>query len=84
MSKMWSLERIKGTSLAPRVGKYKVTPTSESEEKFKITHPHLFEFEAVSVGDGKGQMFLVPLDESSKETAQFILDAVKFYAEYKQ
>ena len=80
MSRVWTKKEALGASLAPRKGTYEVLPASVIELGFKQTHPHLFTFEAVSVGDENGQMFLVPLDESSEETVKFILKAIKFYA----
>lgn len=70
---------MSGASLAPQIGRYEAIPQSDREYKVKVTHPHLFEFDTVSVGDGKGQLFFVPLDESSKENAEFILEAINFY-----
>ena len=79
MATIWSKERAFNAELAPRVGKYEAIPSNAQEESIKQKHPQLFSFEAVSIGDDNGQMFLVPLDESSKETAEFILKAIKFY-----
>lgn len=82
MSVIWSSDRLKDVSLAPRVGTYECVPQSDHEYKVKATHPHLFSLQAVSIGDSKGQMCLVPLDESSEETAKFIVEAVKFYTKH--
>jgi hypothetical protein len=75
----WSAERMSGASIAPRVGKYEAIPQTDHESWVKEINPELFTFETVSVGDTGGQLFFVPLDESSKENAEFILEAIKFY-----
>lgn len=75
----WSAERMSGASIAPRIGQYEAIPQTYHESRVKETNPELFTFETVSVGDTGGQLFFVPLDESSKENAEFILEAIKFY-----
>jgi hypothetical protein len=75
----WSQQRMSGASIAPRIGKYEAIPQTYHESRVKETNPELFSFETVSVGDTGGQLFFVPLDESSKENAEFILEAIKFY-----
>lgn len=82
MSIIWSSDRLKEISIAPRTGTYEAIPQSDHEYKVKATHPHLFTFQTVSIGDAKGQMCFVPLDESSEETAKFIVEAVKFYTKH--
>lgn len=75
----WSKERIKGASFAPREATYEVIPASSREELFKVTHPHLFKLKALSIGDEHGQLCIIPLDESSRETGEFILRAIAAY-----
>lgn len=84
MGTIWSKERAMNASLGLRKGSYEAIPEDSRAREVKRTHPHLFKFQAVSVGDKSGQMFFVPLDESSEETASFILEAIKFYIEHKQ
>lgn len=79
MSVNWSSDRLKRASIGVRENKYEAIPTSPQEMQAKETYPQLFEFNAVSVGDENGQAFLVPLDESSKETAEYILRAIATY-----
>lgn len=81
MSIIWTKERAINASIGARKGKYEAIPEDKRAIEVRRTHPHLFKFEAVSVGDSSGQMFFVPLDESSEETAHFILKAIKFYIE---
>ena len=69
----WTKERLQAASLVPTEGTYEAHPKDLFGLKLKEKHPHIFNFEAISFGDGDGQAFFVPLDESSKETAEFIL-----------
>lgn len=82
MSTVWTKDRLLAAGLAPREGKYEVIPATPHEEFMKTLHPHLFSFNAVSIGDDSGQLCVVPLDESSKESAQFIVEAIKFYVKH--
>lgn len=75
----WSRVRMAGASIAPRTGRYEAIPQTPQEWSYKETHPHLFSFETISIGDKDGQLFFVPLDESSKKNAEFILNAINFY-----
>lgn len=80
----WSLERLQNARIAPLEATYEVTPaeglyTNEYIEKVKLSHPDIFKFKAISVGDSGGQAFLVPLDESGRGTAELILKALKAY-----
>jgi hypothetical protein len=75
----WNLERLKKATIAPRVAIYEVLPGSIAEEKIKMVKPGMFEFQAISVGDKDGQAFIVPLDESGRETAELILKALQAY-----
>jgi hypothetical protein len=79
MSKVWSLERLKKAKLGVRVATYEAIPANAHEAEMKESHPELFKFEAISIGDDSGQAFLVPLDESSKETAELIIEAIAAY-----
>lgn len=79
MSKVWSLERLKKAKFGVRVATYEAIPANSYEAENKEKHPHLFKFEALSIGDESGQAFLVPLDESSKETAELIIKAIAAY-----
>ncbi|MEE9374514.1 MAG: hypothetical protein V3V00_15775 [Saprospiraceae bacterium] len=78
MSK-WNIKRIKNATIAPRVAKYAGIPANEREEKIKKSHPLLFNFNALSVGDDTGQAFIIPLDESDRELAEYILRAINAY-----
>lgn len=82
MSTVWTKDRLLAAGLAPREGKYEVIPATPHEEYMKAKHPHLFSFQAVSIGDDSGQLCFVPLDESSEESAQFIVEAIKFYVNH--
>jgi len=75
----WSIERLKGATIAPRVATYQVIPADEREEEMKKKYPEKFKFQVVSIGDKDGQAFFVPLDESSLKTAQYILKTIKEY-----
>ena len=77
--KKWSIKRIKNASIGMFSANYEVIPNTEETIKAKEAYPHLFSFKAISVGDKNGQAFIVPLDESSKETAEYILRAIKAY-----
>ena len=75
----WNPERLKSVSIGVREGKYEAVPANETESQMKTLHPEIFSFSAISIGDNKGQAFIVPLDESSKETAEYIIRAIKAY-----
>jgi len=75
----WSIERLKKASLAPHVAEYEAVAGTLEQVTMKRLHPALFKFEAISVGDGSGQAFIVPLDESGKGTAELILKALAAY-----
>lgn len=79
MSQVWSLKRLKSAKLAVRVATYEAIPANAHEAAMKKIRPQLFKFEAISIGDDSGQAFLVPLDESSKETAELIIKAIAAY-----
>lgn len=74
----WDKNRIKQASLSDVSARYKALPTLEQIEMAK-DHPEIFEFEAISVGDSDGQCFFIPLDESDKDTAEYIIRAIKAY-----
>lgn len=76
----WSISRLSSASIAPRKGHYTAVPQTPEEYAYRDTHPELFSFEAMSVGDKGGQAFLVPLDESSEATAELIIAAINAYA----
>ncbi len=80
MSK-WENERIKNVYIGPLSAAYKVTPTSYAEKQAFKTKPEMFEFEALSIGDNAGQMCIIPLDDSSRENAEYIIKALKYYSE---
>ena len=72
----WTKERLKNIYIAPKKVRYKVIPIT-SEEKVKAKrHPEILEFDALSVGDENGQAFIVPLDESSREVAEIIINTL--------
>lgn len=79
MSKVWTIERLKKATIAKRTAQYKVIPATEREKAIEKSHPHIFTFEAISIGDGSGQAFLVPLDESGEGVAKLILKAIAAY-----
>ena len=79
MPRIWKPDEIKKASINVRSAKYEAIPANEYEEKVKKEHPEIFSFEAISIGDKKGQAFIVPLDESSRETAEYILRAIAAY-----
>lgn len=80
MAKVWSLKRLKSAKFGVRVATYEAIPANPQEAEMKENHPQLFKFEALSIGDDNGQAFLVPLDESSKETAELIIRAIAAYS----
>lgn len=80
MSTLWTPERLKKASINVRSAKYEAVPATPREEAIKKDHPEIFEMKAISVGDNNGQAFIVPLDESSRETAEYILRAIAAYA----
>lgn len=79
MNNTWDIERIKGASIAPRTAEYNVIPANDEEDAVKKEHPEIFNFKAISIGDNGGQLFLVPLDESDRGTAEYILRAISAY-----
>ena len=79
MSK-WENERIKNVNIGSLSAVYKVTPVSYAEKQAFKTNPEIFEFEALSIGNNAGQMCIIPLDDSSKENAEYIVEALKYYA----
>ena len=79
MSTIWNIQRLKAASIGPRTATYQGVPSTRKAEQVQKRKPEIFEFEAVSIGDENGQAFLVPLDESSKETAEYILRAIAAY-----
>ena len=76
---VWTPKRLKGATVGLREAVYEALPGSKMEAKIKDELPELFRFKAISVGDENGQAFLVPLDESSRETAMYILRAIAAY-----
>ena len=72
----WTPERLKNAALGMRVGTYEAVPMSIFE---RMQLGDNVRFQAVSVGDKRGQAFIVPLDESSVETAEYILRAIAAY-----
>ena len=79
MSVNWSPQRLKRASLGLASGRYEATPTTPEMIDAKKRNPDLFKFDAVSIGDEGGQAFIVPLDESSLQTAMYILRAIAAY-----
>jgi hypothetical protein len=79
MSNDWSSARLKKATLGKCVGRYEAMSVTPQEAEVKKQYPEMFTFDAVSIGDKKGQAFLVPLDDSSKETAEYILRAIAAY-----
>lgn len=77
--KIWNKERIKNATFGLHKATYNINAETESMKQLKEKHPNLFEFEAISIVDRNGQLFFVPLDESSKENAEYILRAIKAY-----
>ena len=79
MSTTWSPTRLKAAFLGLKAFKYEVLPVGQDEMVLKMMFPNTFGFEGISAGDASGQAFIVPLDESSMETAQYILRAIEAY-----
>jgi hypothetical protein len=79
MSTVWTSTRLKKARINVRSGKYEAIPSTPREEAIKEEYPEIFKFEAISIGDNGGQAFFVPLDESSRETAEYILRAIAAY-----
>jgi hypothetical protein len=75
----WSIDRLKKATLGEKSGSYKVIPKTERELNISKINPEIFEFEAISIGDRSGQALFIPLDESSKKTAEYILRAIASY-----
>jgi hypothetical protein len=81
MNNMWNLKRLKKVSLGIKTANYIAVPETKQEQEIAKIHPEIFSFSAISVGDEGGQAFIVPLDESSKETAELIIKALQAYKE---
>lgn len=79
MSKIWGKRRIKSSFIAPLAADYGVINLTEEQLIRKKDHPEIFKFQAISIGDRGGQLFFVPLDESSRKNAEYILRAIKAY-----
>ena len=79
MSTTWSPTRLKAALLGLKTFKYEVLPVGQNEMVLKTIFPKTFGFEGISVGDASGQAFIVPLDESSMETARYIMRAIAAY-----
>ena len=75
----WNLDRLKMATIAPLTAKYKGIAETEAQIAVEIAHPELFYFSAISIGDDHGQACIIPLDESSKTTAELILRAIAAY-----
>lgn len=75
----WDKLRIKSASIGVRIGAYKALPANDIEKKQLEAHPEIMFFNAISIGDDDGQAFIVPLDDSDRETAEYILRALKAY-----
>ena len=83
MSTTWTPSRLKNATIGVRTATYEGHPGSHDIKALVIKekHPEIFTFEAISIGDDTGQAFIVPLDESSRETAEYILRAIAAYKE---
>ena len=79
MGKKWSPKRLKSATIGERVATYEVIPATSYEVEMRERYPQIFKFEAISIGDNKGQAFLVPLDESSREVTEYLLRAIAAY-----
>ena len=80
MSIKWNKDIIKKAMIGARTATYKPAAQSAYQKLMEETHPEMFQFKALSVGcDEIGQLFIVPLDESSKENAEYILRAIRAY-----
>lgn len=53
-------------ALSPIIGKYKPVPLNGKQENLLIETKLLNPFEALSIGTAKGQIAIIPLDESNK------------------
>lgn len=73
---VWTAKRLKRATLGARENTYEAVPMSILEQMALGDHVR---FQAVSIGDDRGQAFIVPLDESSVETAEYILRAIAAY-----
>lgn len=60
--------------VAPRIGRYQVTPASE-RERHQLASINALEFDALSVGTSNGQVAMIPLDESNRANANLIAAA---------
>lgn len=76
---IWNPERLKNAKIGVRTATYEGIPATPNEAAMKQKHPQLFKFNAISVGDDNGQAFIVPLDESSREVAEYIIRAIAAY-----
>ena len=72
----WSKERLSKISLGIRTSKYKAIP----DTPLPPYQEYLLNFEGLSIGDDNGQLCIIPLDDCSKETAEYILKAIKAYS----
>lgn len=79
MKPPWSPERLKQAKIGVRIAAYEAIPATIHEAAMKQKHPQMFKFEAISVGDDNGQAFIVPLDESSRDVAEYIIRAIAAY-----
>lgn len=75
----WSAKRIKAATIGARLGNYEAIPATSEEKAMSKIAPNILKFKAISIGDDKGQAFFVPLDESSRKTAEYILRAIAAY-----
>lgn len=83
MSTVWKPSRLKNATIGVRAATYEAHPKPNDLKGLILRekHPEIFTFEAISIGDDTGQAFIVPLDESSRETAEYILRAIAAYKE---
>jgi hypothetical protein len=79
MPRNWKPDELKAASIGSRTAKYDGIPANDYERQMRQKHPEKFTFDAISIGDKNGQAFMVPLDESSRETAEYILRAIAAY-----
>jgi len=75
----WDKERLKKVGFGVKKANYECIPKNSDEIAVAKRYPEIFKFEALSIGDAEGQAFIVPLDESCKETAEYIMRAIKAY-----
>lgn len=79
MKPPWSPERLKQAKIGVRIAAYKAIPATPYEAAMEEINPQMFNFDAISVGDDNGQAFIVPLDESSRDVAEYIIRAIAAY-----